>query len=335
MNLTFSVISGETVAKYLKDFPRNREIVRQAYLLHGEHKSVNPPSYFLRFPDRPDSRIIALPGHLGGPVNVSGLKWIASYPGNRLKGLPRASAVLILNDTETGYPFACVECSLISAARTAASAVLAAEILGNQAKTCGSVGFIGNGPIARSVYQHLVGNHWELDRVYLYDVQREASRRFADHLQNEKQHRAVICDAPDQLLTQCEMIVFATDTLKPHIHDHALLSHNPLVLHISLRDINPEIILRSDNITDDVEHVMRANTSLHLAEQMVKNRDFVNGTLYELMKNQAPLRGERPVIFSPFGLGILDLALGKHVYDMALANGDEIRVENFFAGTGG
>lgn len=335
MNPTFSVISGETVAKYLNDFQRNKEIVRQAYLLHGEHKSVNPPSYFLRFPDRPDSRIIALPGHLGGPVNVSGLKWIASYPGNRPKGLPRASSVLILNDTETGYPFACIECSLISAARTAASAVLAAEIMSNQAKACGRVGFMGNGPVARSVYRHLVGNNWELDRVYLYDIQREASRRFAGHLQNGKHNRVVICDAPDQLLTQCEMIVLATDALKPHILDYDLLSHHPLVLHISLRDISPEIILRSDNITDDVDHVMRANTSLHLAEQMANNRDFVGGSLYDLMKNQARLRGDKPAIFSPFGLGILDLALGRHVYDMALANRDEIRMENFFAGTGG
>jgi len=32
------------------------------------------------------------------------LKWIASYPGNVQRGFPRASAVLVLNDYENGYP---------------------------------------------------------------------------------------------------------------------------------------------------------------------------------------------------------------------------------------
>ena len=91
--------------------------------------SVNPQSVFLRFPDRPNARIIGLPSHLSAPWEVSGIKWIASYPDNIRAGLPRASAVLIINSHEHGYPLACLEASIISAARTAASAVLAARYL--------------------------------------------------------------------------------------------------------------------------------------------------------------------------------------------------------------
>ena len=43
------------------------ELVEATYRLHGAGDSVNPPSYFLRFPDRPSDRIIALPASLGGP----------------------------------------------------------------------------------------------------------------------------------------------------------------------------------------------------------------------------------------------------------------------------
>ena len=50
-------------------------------------------------------------------------------PRQRAAGLPRASAVLILNDPGTGYPFACLESSIISATRTAASAAVAADWL--------------------------------------------------------------------------------------------------------------------------------------------------------------------------------------------------------------
>ncbi|MER6984020.1 2,3-diaminopropionate biosynthesis protein SbnB, partial [Streptomyces carpinensis] len=126
----FAVISGAQVQQALQG--REREIVdlvEATYRLHGAGQTVNPPSYFLRFPDRPTSRIIALPASVGGPVAVDGLKWISSFPENVAAGVPRASAVLILNDHDTGYPFACLESSIISATRTAASAALAADPL--------------------------------------------------------------------------------------------------------------------------------------------------------------------------------------------------------------
>ena len=112
----FAVVSGAQVQRALEG--REREIVdmvEAAYRLHGAGDSVNPPSYFLRFPDRPSDRIIALPASLGGEARVDGLKWISSFPQNVAAGLPRASGVLILNDPGTGYPFACLEASVISA----------------------------------------------------------------------------------------------------------------------------------------------------------------------------------------------------------------------------
>ena len=133
-----AVISGAQVQKALHGQEKEIvELIEATYRLHGAGDSVNPPSYFLRFPDRPSSRIIALPASIGGHLGVDGLKWISSFPENVAAGIPRASAVLILNDHDTGYPFACLESSIISAARTAASAALAADWLsrGRQPRT--------------------------------------------------------------------------------------------------------------------------------------------------------------------------------------------------------
>src|SRR4051795_12521118 len=102
----FSVIPGAQVQQALQG--REKEIVElieSTYRLHGAGDSVNPPSYFLRFPDRPTARIIALPASIGGSVRVDGVKWVSSFPDNVRAGIPRASAVLILNDQRTGYPF--------------------------------------------------------------------------------------------------------------------------------------------------------------------------------------------------------------------------------------
>ncbi|HKE92346.1 MAG TPA: hypothetical protein VKB45_18575, partial [Gemmatimonadales bacterium] len=116
----------------------------------------------------------------------------------------------------------------------------------------------------------------------------------------------------------------------PYIADASLFAHNPLVLHISLRDLAPEILLRSHNVVDDVEHVLRANTSPHLAEQQAGNRAFVTGTLAEVMMGRCSVDRSRPIIFSPFGIGVLDVAVGKWVYDRAVAAGRELRLTDFF-----
>lgn len=123
----FVCIPGKVIEKILaKRQSKNIKDVQTAYLAHLDGKTINPDSYFLRFPDNPSNRIIALPASISADMKVSGIKWISSFPANLKNGLRRASAVLILNDQETGYPFACLEGSLISAARTAASAALGA-----------------------------------------------------------------------------------------------------------------------------------------------------------------------------------------------------------------
>jgi hypothetical protein len=78
--------------------------------------------------------------------------------------------------------------------------------------------------------------------------------------------------------------------LAPHVTGSAAFDHNALVLHVSLRDLAPEIILRSANIVDDVEHRLKANTSVHLAEQQVGNRDFLDGTLHDVVRQPQEVR---------------------------------------------
>lgn len=332
MNFDFSVVTGKTIHKLLhSDIAGCVEQVRSAYLAHGRGQSINPDSYFMLFPQRPRDRIIALPAYLGSDFNVSGMKWIASYPENVEHGFPRASAVLVLNSYETGYPFACMEASIISAARTAGSAVLGAEWMNGRSRKVASLGIVGNGLIARYVYTFLMELGWEVGEVNLYDTSPADAERFRATVCRPERHRKISC-SPDlpTLLRSSELILLATTAGTPHIHDPALFSHCPLVLHVSLRDLAPEILLQSYNIVDDVEHVMKANTSPHLTEKRTGNRAFVTGTLPQLMEGQCQVDRSRPIIFSPFGLGVLDLAVGLWTYQQAKALGEAVRINDFF-----
>lgn len=306
-------------------------VVRDCYLAHDEGRSINPPSFFLRFPDRPNSRIIGLPTHLAQPWELSGIKWIASYPDNIRKGLPRASAVLILNNHENGYPFACLEASIISASRTAASATLAAQHLNGGRRSTQSLGIVGTGLIARYVYRFLLGTGWSINKLYLYDLVPQEAEKFRNTVCDSDRHeRALVAPDLRSLLQSADIILFATTALQPYVNDLRLFAHNPLVLHVSLRDLAPEMLLAANNVVDDIDHVMHADTSPHLAEKITGDRGFITGTLADVMKERCKLDPERPTIFSPFGLGVLDLAVGKWVYDRAVAAGEHLRIEDFF-----
>ncbi|PTL79250.1 2,3-diaminopropionate biosynthesis protein SbnB [Vitiosangium sp. GDMCC 1.1324] len=332
MRFDFSIITGKVTHDIIHgDVAGCIQQVESAYLTHGEGNSVNPDSYFLRFPEKPDARIIALPAYLGGDVDVSGIKWIASYPANVKRGFPRASAVLLLNSYETGYPFACLESSIISAARTAGSAVLAAQWMNGGARRARCLGIVGNGLISRYLYTFLLAAGWEVDEVLLFDTTPGESERFSQQVCRPERHQRVsVAPDLDSLLKRSDVIMLATTAATPYIHDPALLAHNPLVLNISLRDLAPELLLKSYNLVDDVEHVMKANTSPHLAEKLTGGRAFVTGTLAQLIRGQCKVDRSRPIIFSPFGLGVLDLAVGKWVYDRAVASGKAIAVDDFF-----
>ncbi|MGH3513676.1 MAG: 2,3-diaminopropionate biosynthesis protein SbnB [Pseudonocardiaceae bacterium] len=328
----FAVISGAQVQHTLQGRENHIvELVEGTYRLHGAGDSVNPPSYFLRFPDRPSSRIIALPASIGGQVRVDGLKWISSFPENVAAGIPRASAVLILNDHDTGYPFACLECSIISATRTAASAALAADWLSRDRRRPTRVGFFGVGLIARYIHTFLTGTGWSFDEIGVHDLSTDSATGFRDYLEHSGTTSAItVHDSAEQLIRSSDLVVFATVAAAPHVSDLSWFAHNPLVLHVSLRDLAPEIVLASTNIVDDIEHCMKANTSPHLAEQLTGNRDFLLGTLDDVMAGRVSVPADRPLVFSPFGLGVLDLAVGKYVYDEVVRSGELHVVDDFF-----
>ncbi|MGX4687697.1 2,3-diaminopropionate biosynthesis protein SbnB [Streptomyces sp. JNUCC 63] len=329
----FHVVSGETARRVIgRSRSRIVDEVRDTYLTHDLGDSVNPNSYFLRFPDKPDSRIIALPAYLGGRHSVAGIKWIASFPANIQRSVPRASAVLLLNDYETGYPFACLEAAQISAARTAASAVLAAETF-SVARSTRRLLVIGAGIIARNILEFFVDRDWQIDEVLVHDQDPRYAESLTAYVSGTLGRKARTASDREKAIAEADLVVLATTAAEPHLTRPGTFAPGQLVLNISLRDIGPEIIAGSYNILDDIGHCLTANTSPHLAEQKFGHRDFINGTLADMIRGRRRVMRDRPVIFSPFGLGVLDLAVGAFVYRAALEGEETTAVEGFFGET--
>ncbi|MFG3107080.1 2,3-diaminopropionate biosynthesis protein SbnB [Streptomyces tendae] len=324
----FTVIGGpvtsDIIARQRKEIA---DIVRTAYVEHHRGRSVNPRSHFLRFPHKPNARIIALPAYLARQ-ETAGIKWISSFPDNIAGNLPRASSVLVLNDYGSGYPFACLESSHISAARTAASAVLAAAgVFGSRAPRRAL--FVGAGVLGRTIADFLAAGPWTMPDCEVFDLDPAYAGTLAAHIEAGGARASAVTDL-EAAVRRSDLLVLATTAATPWLTDPEWLRPGQCVLNVSLRDLAPEVILAARNIVDDVEHCLNANTSPHLAEQLTGGRDFIDGTIAELLLGEVEVPLDRPVVVSPFGLGVLDLAVGLHVYRSAVADGTATPVPGFF-----
>lgn len=317
------------------------DAVGRAYLAHSRGESSLPHSTFLRFPDDDLNRIIALPAYLGDGFGVAGMKWVASFPGNVQKGMARASAVLILNSSTTGLPEAILESSLISARRTAASAALAAREL-RRGRATGSAGLIGTGVINFETARFLLHTLPDLAELVLFDLDRErAEAAAARTAEMARGARGVLGDRGgvevrvagdrEEIFRTCPLIAFATTAVRPHVGDLSTCLPGATILHTSLRDLTADVILAADNVVDDPDHVSRAQTSIHLAEQRTGNRGFIRCTLADLLAGTAPAKKDEDAltVFSPFGLGVLDLAVGHLVRRRALETGRGTIIDSF------
>jgi len=120
------------------------------YVMAGEnHDSHGAQISFPKtspFPNMPtdkgdDRRFMAMPAYLGGPFDLTGVKWYGSNMYNKKIGLPRSILTLMLNDKTTGAPLCLMSANLLSAYRTGAVPGVGAKYLApEKAETCAICG---------------------------------------------------------------------------------------------------------------------------------------------------------------------------------------------------
>jgi ornithine cyclodeaminase len=307
--------------------------VSGAYLAHADGRTSVPHATFLRFPDAPRNRIIALPAYVAGARPVAGVKWVASFPENVSRGLARASACIVLNSVTDGTPVALVEGAVISARRTAASAAIAAAALTAGAGSdvhCG-VSLIGCGVINFEVLRFLRVRLPALARVSVYDLDLARAEQFASRVRDLRSGLTVaVRDRAEQAMADHRIVSLATTAAEPHLNT-AACQPGTVLLHLSLRDLTAESIVAARNLVDDADHVCRAATSLELAERQAGDRSFITAQIGDLLAGRAelPYCADSVVVFSPFGLGALDAALAGYVVDAATRRGLGIPVSDF------
>src|SRR4051812_30402653 len=151
---------------------RALEAVRDAFVAYARGEWTMPPKVYV--PAYPAGDFRAMPA-LGAGHAL--LKWVTSFPGNPAHGLPTVSGLVLLSNASNGMLVAALDAGAVTALRTGAAAVLAAETLGRaDAKTAAVVGAGVNGIAAARTF---VARGRD---VVLYDVDDERARRAAAEL---------------------------------------------------------------------------------------------------------------------------------------------------------
>ncbi|HSX36329.1 MAG TPA: 2,3-diaminopropionate biosynthesis protein SbnB [Patescibacteria group bacterium] len=324
------VIGGQDIAKILDGQELAIiDIIKATYEAHAKAQTSVPHSIFLRFPDRPQDRIIGLPAYVGGEQPIAGMKWVASFPGNIKHELPRASASLVLNSMDNGRPYAFLEASLINMQRTAASAALAAKMFCRQEPK--ELSLIGCGPINLSVCRFVKAALPSVTKVRLYDLDQARAESFAKTVTSLTGCEVEVAASSQAAIQDSLLISFGTTAAQPYLDDAKLFADNSVVLHVSLRDLAPSVITSATNVVDDLDHVNREETSIYLTAQELGRTDFVTANIGDLLVGTKSMpTNNKPIIFSPFGLGILDVKLGQYVYDQAQSKNIGQTIANFF-----
>jgi N-[(2S)-2-amino-2-carboxyethyl]-L-glutamate dehydrogenase len=308
------------------------DVVAEAYRLHARGRTAVPHSSFLRLPGDETRRIIACPAFVDDGVPRAGIKWIASFPANVERGIERASAVIVLNCMDTGRPEAVLDGALISAARTGASAALAARTL-RPGRRFEDAGLIGCGVINLNVLRYLRATGLGVERITVHDRDGRRAAAFADTCRRLFPGlRAEPATSAEAVLAGHELVSVATTATRPYLRSLDACPAGALILHVSLRDIASAAIARFENVVDDVDHVCRAHSSLHLAQQRRGGRAFIRCTLGDVLLGRAPARpdGQAVTVFSPFGLGALDVAVAAWVAEAAERRSAGTAIDDFF-----
>jgi 2,3-diaminopropionate biosynthesis protein SbnB len=308
---------GDSIRAYV-------EALREALALHAGGGTAQPLKPYLRWRENGHiaDRIIAMPAYVGGQAPMAGIKWIGSKHDNpAARGIPRASAVIVLNDAETHFPVAVMEGGEISGMRTAGVTVLAAELLACEGFE--RVALVGCGFIGRLHALGLLESFPSIRAFHLYDVDAQAARRLAAEL-GERGVETLPCASAEEAVRAGEVVVPCTVTDTPYI-TLDWIAPGAFVSNISLMDVEPDVYVEVDKlVVDDWDQCNREGKTIHrLVEAGRLARAGLHAELGEIVDGSRPGRtdSDERIMLSPMGMAVEDVACAAAVYRRALAAG--------------
>jgi ornithine cyclodeaminase/alanine dehydrogenase-like protein (mu-crystallin family) len=292
---------------------RALEAVREAFVAYARGEWSMPPKVYV--PAYPAGDFRAMPvlgaGH-------AALKWVTSFPGNPERGLPTVMGLVLVSDASNGMLEAVLDAGAVTALRTGAAAVLAAETLGRG--DAGTAAVVGAGVNGRAAARTFLARERD---VLLWDVDPARSETAAAELGAQVAGSREEALAADLVVTMTpgREVLFPPGSLRDGQHVSLMGADGP-----GKSEIAVEEVLRTHVFCDDWEQASHAGELVHAVERGLLKREAVT-QLGDVLVGTATGRGADDEIttFDSTGLAIQDLAVAL----AALERADELEVPTF------
>jgi len=188
------------------------DAVEKGFEEMGNNNVEMPPKPGIH-PGNDDNFIHAMPAYIPS-MNTAGMKWVSGYPGNPEKGLPYINGLLIYNDVGTGIPLAVMDCTWITAMRTAAASAVSAKYLAR--KESSTLGILACG-VQGHTHLSAMSVLFNLEKVLLFDTVAEQAESLAEYGKKEFNLDVDIVKDPKMAVTGCDIVVTSGPILQqPH-----------------------------------------------------------------------------------------------------------------------
>ena len=278
------------------------EAVREAFVAHARGEWLMPSKVYVPAP--PDGDFRAMPARGGG---YAALKWVTSFPGNPERGLPTVSGIVLLSDAADGRLLAQLDAGAVTALRTGAAAVLAAETL---AAGDGAAGVIGCGVNGRAVARTFLARGRE---VLLWDRDAARSAAVAEELgagTADSREEALGADVV-ATVTPGREILFGPGSLHPGQHVSLMGADGP-----GKAEIAVEEFARARVVVDEWEQASHNGDISRAVEAETLGPEDVT-ELGRILLGEAGGRAQADeiTVFDSTGLAVQDLAVAALVYE--------------------
>jgi alanine dehydrogenase len=276
---------------------RALDAVREAFVAYARGEWTMPPKVYV--PAYPAGDFRAMPA-LGGGRAL--LKWVTSFPGNPERGLPTVMGVALLSDASDGRLVAVLDAGAVTALRTGAAAVLAAETLGRAGALSAAV--VGAGVNGRAAARTFLARGRD---VLLFDVDAGRAEAAAAELGARVAVSLEEALAADLLVTVTpgHEVLLGAGTLQAGQHVSLMGADGPGKAEIAVDEL-----LRTRIFCDDWEQASHNGEVVHAVEAGRLRREDVTD-LGAVLAGLAPGRTSDDEItsFDSTGLAIQDLAI--------------------------
>jgi alanine dehydrogenase len=289
------------------------EAVRDAFVAYARGEWTMPPKVYV--PAYPEGDFRAMPA-LGALHAL--LKWVTSFPGNPAQGLPTVMGLVLLSDASNGVLRAALDAGAVTALRTGAAAVLAAETLGRAG--AGTAAVVGAGVNGRAAARTFVARGRD---VLLWDVHRARAEEAAEELGARVASSLEEALAADLLVTVTpgHELVLPAGTLRRGQHVSLMGADGP-----GKSEIAVDELLRTRIFCDDWEQASHNGELVHAIRAGRLWRYLVTD-VGDVLAGTAEGRqhDEQITSFDSTGLAIQDLAIAL----AAVEGAGELELQRF------